>query len=296
MRYTKYLNPFFIFRNRHLIPTYVRSSCHDVRCKALDVVNDVRASLAEKGLGLSLNDHRFAAMKDIHRGRRAFIIGNGPSLRISDLEKLQDEITFASNNVFVAFEDTPWRPTYYSCYEGGHFSDPEPVRAGYYKQLIEKVRMMKFIPMGEKRFCAGADNIVYFHNAHHWFYPNKPVFSRNALGRIYWGGTTTYILLQLAYYMGIEDFYLIGVDHDYKQDPSKDVGILEYGSWRGNFHPKYNPPGAAFYDLSHHVETWTLAYESARDAIEFSGRRIFNATRGGKLEVFPRVDFDQVVK
>ena len=34
--------------------------------------------------------------QDIHSGRRAFIIGNGPSLTVADLERLKGEVTFAS--------------------------------------------------------------------------------------------------------------------------------------------------------------------------------------------------------
>ena len=60
------------------------------------------------------NDERLLALKDIHRGKRGFIIGNGPSLTVADLEKLKNEITFASNRIYLAFDETNWRPTYYN--------------------------------------------------------------------------------------------------------------------------------------------------------------------------------------
>ena len=53
------------------------------------------------------------ALKNIHKGKRAFILGNGPSLEIEDLDKLKNEITFASNKIYLAFDQTDWRPTYY---------------------------------------------------------------------------------------------------------------------------------------------------------------------------------------
>ena len=47
-------------------------------------------------------DAKLKALKDCHRGRRAVIVGNGPSLNVADLERLKDEITFASNKIYLA--------------------------------------------------------------------------------------------------------------------------------------------------------------------------------------------------
>ena len=64
--------------------------------------------------GIKMNNLDIRKLKNIHQGKRAFFIGNGPSLRISDLELLNDEITFGCNKIYLAFEQTDWRPTYYS--------------------------------------------------------------------------------------------------------------------------------------------------------------------------------------
>src|SRR6187551_16933 len=55
---------------------------------------------------------RLAALKDIHKGKRAFIIGNGPSLKQTDLSKLKNEITFGMNRVYLAFPDWGFSTTY----------------------------------------------------------------------------------------------------------------------------------------------------------------------------------------
>ena len=44
--------------------------------------------------------------------------------------------------------------------------------------------------------------------------------------------------------------------------------------------------------------TWrdiSAGFLNARTAFEVTGGRVVNATRGGKLETFPRVDFDRLV-
>ena len=77
-------------------------------------VRNLHYTLAAHGFPMTANDRKLAALKDKHKGQRCFVIGNGPSLRISDLDRLKDEITFASNKIYLAFEETDWRPTYYT--------------------------------------------------------------------------------------------------------------------------------------------------------------------------------------
>ena len=51
--------------------------------------------------------------KGKYKGRRCFIIGNGPSLTLEDLETLGSEITFATNRIYHIYEQTAWRPSFY---------------------------------------------------------------------------------------------------------------------------------------------------------------------------------------
>ena len=56
---------------------------------------------------------KLSELKGCHKGQRCFIIGNGPSLKAEDLDKLQNEICFASNMIYKIYDQTSWRPTYY---------------------------------------------------------------------------------------------------------------------------------------------------------------------------------------
>ncbi|MCC8155583.1 MAG: hypothetical protein LIP01_16240 [Tannerellaceae bacterium] len=51
--------------------------------------------------------------KDTKIGKRCFIVGNGPSLAIDDLNMIAGEDSFASNGIFGLLDKTVWRPTYY---------------------------------------------------------------------------------------------------------------------------------------------------------------------------------------
>ena len=51
--------------------------------------------------------------KDIHKGKRVFLIGNGPSLKDTDLDLIKGEYSIAMNRISLIYEKTIWRPSYY---------------------------------------------------------------------------------------------------------------------------------------------------------------------------------------
>ena len=65
---------------------------------------------AYRGIPLNRNDFILRRYRNHFRGRPAFIVGNGPSLRISDLDMLRGHLTLASNKIYLSFEETLWRP------------------------------------------------------------------------------------------------------------------------------------------------------------------------------------------
>ena len=56
---------------------------------------------------------RLGDFKDIHRSQRAFIIGNGPSLKQTDLSKLKGEFTFGMNRFYLSYPELGFHSTYY---------------------------------------------------------------------------------------------------------------------------------------------------------------------------------------
>jgi hypothetical protein len=53
--------------------------------------------------GGAIRSARLAALKDAHRGERCFLIGNGPSLKQTDLSLLKNEFTIGTNRIYLAF-------------------------------------------------------------------------------------------------------------------------------------------------------------------------------------------------
>ena len=78
--------------------------------------------------------------------------------------------------------------------------------------------------------------------------------------------------------MGFKEIYLLGADCSYSD--GKKNHFIDY--------MKYNSD--QFSDGSQMFE----AYKVAKKYADKNNIKIYNATRGGKLEIFERVDFDQL--
>lgn len=76
----------------------------------LDIINVIAFYLSGQG---HKNKEVIFALRDKYKGRRCFIVCNGPSLRIEDLDKIHEngDISIAMNMIGRCFDKTKWRPT-----------------------------------------------------------------------------------------------------------------------------------------------------------------------------------------
>jgi hypothetical protein len=224
--------------------------------------------------------------KDKHLGGRCFIIGNGPSLKITDLEKLKNEATFATNKIFLAFEETSWRPTYYCS------TDP--------MMIIENAKIIEHLEAVEKFIAISLysrkriQGVLHFPHFVKTFYPNYPEFSSDISYEIVGASTVTYTAIQIAAYMGFREIYLLGVDFNYPQSVNArgDVVLSDVKAYFTEKYMEKKEFGKDYYFPN--LECGLLDYKKAKEYADGHGIKIYNATRGGKLEVFPRVDFDSI--
>lgn len=221
--------------------------------------------------------------KNKHKGEACFVIGNGPSLRIDDLTKIHELgiPSFACNRIYLAFPETSWRPSYY-------FISDSKLLNGYDEHLDGVDEKCRFFP---KRF---RDTIKkgLFYNDVYFEYRKEGKFSTNAAKCIYPGASVTTEMLQFAYYMGFKEIYLIGVDFSYAVNNPLNSRSYAYQGENNYFIKGYLKEGevADMPDVTANL----LAFIAAKETTEKNGCKIYNATRGGKLEVFDRVDLDKV--
>lgn len=66
---------------------------------------------------MTLSDN-ICDLKNQYEGERIFILGNGPSISETPLEKFKSEYTLAFNNIGEKYSDTDWRPSFYYNFQG----------------------------------------------------------------------------------------------------------------------------------------------------------------------------------
>jgi len=233
----------------------------------------------------SIDTNSLKIFRDCHYGEIAFVIGNGPSLTMDDLNRIHELgiPSFACNKVYLAFDQTKWRPDYY------FVSDSKIVKEINFDECgLDKNKM--FFP---RRFKSEIGFGNYYEILeHNWLEHGD--FSTDAHKGIYQCETIIAEALQLAYYMGFSKVYIIGVDFNYNMK-NVDKKNLTFENGEGNYFIKgYAKPGEVLNLGNEHSNV--LGFQAARKAFENDGREIYNATRGGKLEVFIRKDLDEVFK
>lgn len=224
-----------------------------------------------------------------HAGHRCFFIGNGPSLRAEDLTRLQEagEITFAFNRIYNIFDQTKWRPTYY-------VSVDEKMLQGCAETVDQLDLSVKFIPIN-MRWYHGLhihDAVEFLMKAPQERNGEPLAFSRDIAKEIYQSGTCMYAAAQIAAYMGFSEIYLIGVDHHFHISQNNQGEIVVDNAVKDYFSENYHEDKENLYIPN--TEKSTLTYIAMKKHCDQRGIKVWNATRGGKLEVFPRVAFDRI--
>lgn len=216
-------------------------------------------------------------------GKRCFIIGNGPSLRAEDLEKLRDEYTFAFNRIYYIFDQTSWRPTFYCT------QDAKIARASA-AEIREKIQTPYLFAPVNLAWYEGVDIETDYFFSPRQAGENVPEFREDIPHYVGVGNTVAYTAIQLAAYMGFSEIYLLGVDHSFRTYQDKNGCIVTDPNARDYFTDQYNQDKDQLFVPK--LDVSTLSYMAAQAYAEKHPVTIYNATRGGKLEVFPRVEFD----
>ena len=224
---------------------------------------------------------RIAGLKGIHQGERCFIIGNGPSLRQTDLTRLRGELTFGLNRIYLLFPELGFATTYYLSMNDLVIEQC----AGE----IQALPIPKFLTWRSRRFIKPSGDTNFLYTTY-----TGPRFAKNAGGRLWEGATVTYVALQLAYYMGFSQVILIGVDHNFVTKGDANQTVTSTGDDPNHFAPNYF--GKGFKWQLPDLETSERAYRMANTAYEADGRQVLDATVEGKLTIFPKVDYLSLFK
>lgn len=250
----------------------------------------LRARIVMERFKKSRDSDFILQFKGKYEGKRCFIIGNGPSLTGNDLDLIKGELSFACNRIYNIFPQTTWRPDFWMCL------DPECLIEEF--ENIKKMQgPVKFIGAIGKKYSIKKEDqlhkaVVYDSRfildrrkhikksistkCHEYFSPSSTVTCQE---------------IEFAIYMGFKEIYLLGVDH------SCPITIDKNGKKVVDHSIKDHFEGGGSADSSLHyiyVDAATQCYQVYRDYADIHNIHIYNATRGGKLEVFERVKLEDV--
>ena len=226
--------------------------------------------------------------KDKHKGKRCFVVATGSSLRMEDLDKLAEgnEICISMNGIYHAFDKTEWRPNYFVV------SDKA---AHLLAEHIDSIDVKyKFVSDQSDEYWSEKhpDNVYKFHTR---FCEKELKFSDDFSLGTYTGGNVTYNCIQLAYYLGCNPIYLLGTDCNF-DGYNKGINahftsdyVFDNSLRKGEGTPLTNA-----YTENEQYLAQMRTYKAAKKFADNNDLQIINATRGGKLEVFKRVDFDNL--
>jgi hypothetical protein len=258
----------------------------------------------ERSFAQSGEFDKILAMKDIYKGKRAFILGNGPSINQQDLTLLRDEITFVANWFINHKRFRRINPKYYcvSSHEmfGGWGKTPD-LNADFARLVSEKQTEQTFF--FSYRFASYMRELGLVPEPRlRSLIFDRPKFlideigtQNYALNRCMDDGYTVLLTfcVPLCVHFGITDIYLLGCDCDYGLTSPTDPKAYFY-------RPEQHTSSTTSFDSL--VRIWNpggpifQTYEIVAREAAARGTRMWNATRGGRLELLPRVDYESLVQ
>ncbi|MDK2979889.1 MAG: hypothetical protein PWQ55_236 [Chloroflexota bacterium] len=222
---------------------------------------------------------RLRPLHNVYQGKRCFVIGNGPSLKNTDMSKLRDEYTFGMNRIYLMFPELGFETSFFVSINDLVIEQCAPD--------IQKLDIPKFIAWHAHQWLQPDDNMFFLHTSY-----TGPKFATDLTKRLWEGATVTYVALQVAYYLGFSEVILIGVDHSFATKGKPNTTIVSEGDDPNHFNPAYF--GKGFRWQLPDLDTSEVGYAMARQAFEADGRRVLDATVGGRLTIFPKVEYDSL--
>lgn len=225
---------------------------------------------------------RLRALKNSHAGKKAVILCNGPSLNKVDFELLKKDVfTFGLNKINLLFSRSDFRPS--------AIVSVNRLVLEQNADFFNTTDIPLFLNAKGHSFIRLRQNVHFLHTSEKFSH-----FARDCSFSINQGYTVTFVALQLAFHCGFSRVALVGCDHSFAEKGPPNVTVTSGERDSDHFDPNYFAGGAKWQlpDLPGSE----LFYQLARDTFHAYGRKVVNATEGGKLEIFERVPLETFLR
>ena len=246
--------------------------------------------------------------KNIYSGKRCFILATGPSILFQDLKPLKNEVCFAVSEFYLHHDINIIRPDFHVL---------APNHPPFTMEAVStRLTRIQELYQNEVTVFLGDNNYV---NSYWEFLRKKPLnmnlnihyinyFNSYQLnddncnkketwdihGNPFSPRTVVYTAIQIAVYMGFKQIYLLGCDHDYLSDITRVTNHHFYQEGEGISDVEHLSEFTTEKWLEEYYLRWKQ-YRLMKQYLELKEIQIFNATRGGLLDVFPRIDYEKFV-
>ncbi len=226
---------------------------------------------------------------------RAFIVGNGPSLRNTNLELLRDEVSYGVNAIHLLYEKTAWRPNHLVIgdltqehrdwvRQGG--TDREDGRINRFLDIINtntsaQIHIRGNYGVWAKPLLGPHNNVSYFDVCTHHSMGLDDTLEDKAPSEWHlpqicrWGGSVV-MAIQLAALENYSPLYLLGCDLGYTPGTNN------------HFTPDYDK-----FIVPAKADALNAVIANAH-SLANSQWEIYNAGVGGSLDAYERVNLEEL--
>jgi len=244
---------------------------------------------------------------DIHKGKRCFIIANGPSTKSQNLSHLKNEICFCVNYFYVSDDYHIINPKYY-CMTHNH-----GMAESRYDDVMDSLEEHTsqdttfFFPLEDMQRCTRNNRFkernLYFVNFCNMSFKHLRQKGIDLTHTVPNYQSVSVMALEIAMYMGFSEIFLIGYDHDWilndmradyhSYDEEKRRLVQKEGFKK--YDDKYGEKASFEVGLKAYLRLWKQ-YREIKKIADNKNIIIYNATNGGLLDVFPRFRYESLFK
>lgn len=251
---------------------------------------------------LRIKDKKYLAknreLKNKFAGKRCFVIATGPSIKNQDLKNLSRELCISVSNFFLHPDFHIIKPEFH-LFVPSHLPLTNELFVAWMKDAE------KHFSEGQKVFISITDkhivdkfNLLKQQNIYYYYVEQKPPNSKKEIDisiKIPAIKTSPQIAMNIALYLGAQEIYLLGCDHDwilhvndtrhfYDEKESR-LSQLNYNEWTiKDMQERFR----SYYDL------WERYKELKRYA-EKRKVKIYNCSPTSLLDVYPRKKFEDIL-
>lgn len=220
------------------------------------------------------NCARVSSLKNKYQGKRCFIIGSSPSIKQFDLFKLNDEYTFTVNRGYMLSENGLMHSSFHVISDIKTFQDQGT-----------KFELMK--NFSDKLFCYAGMKPPVKMDTYYFDYTlselNKEIaFQEDLTKPLIAYLSVIHFAIQIAYYLGFDEMFLLGVDLDFANIPG---------------HAYLETVGEKKREISTSVlnaEKMLLGLQKCAYYLNKNKVKIANASLRGVVDCMPRVKFEEL--